>query len=324
MSLKKQLLNLLYILVFAFSLPSKAQILPLNRSDSGRVAQYQALYESYNQANNLKEASRMMNEIGFIYWNYNQYKRAISFYEKSLKLNYAIDNRNGVAMLHNNLGRLYADVQDYEKALYYFSLTLTARRINKEPISIISSLKNRAVVYNKVRKYNLAVNDLQEARSLAREINDLYEMSSAYAMLSETYEKMGNVDESIKYFMLYKSFHDAEQKNKVEKLDYELQKESLNKQIAELNAKKKEIELHKIKLIVEIQKKKVEIQKREVEIQKREVEIQKKENKELKNFNLLKIRDITEKQRLYSIISYILLIILLLMILILVWTYKKP
>ncbi|MEA5139334.1 ATP-binding protein [Arcicella rigui] len=305
MYLNRPLLNLLYILVFAFSLPSKAQVLPLNRSDSGRVAQYQALYESYNQANNLKEASRMMNEIGFIYWNYNQYKRAISFYEKSLKLNYAIDNRNGVAMLHNNLGMLYADVQDYEKALYHFSLTLAARRINKEPISIISSLKNRAVVYNNVRKYNEAIKDLQEALSLAREVNNSNEMSSAYAMLSETFEKMGNVDESIKYFKLYKSFHDAEQKNKVEKLDYELQKESLNKQIAELNAKTKEIELQqnekkleeskellriknnaykelyknftKAELIVELQKKQIKVEEAEAQAKQAEADILKKE-----------------------------------------------
>lgn len=305
MSLKKPLLNLLYTFVFTFSLSVEAQVLPLSRSDSGRVAQYQAQYEIFNQANNYKEASRMMNEIGFIYWNYNQYRKAIAYYERSLKLNTAIDNRNGMAMLHNNLGMLYADIQDYDKALSNFSQTLAARRLNKEPISIISSLKNRAVVYNNIKKYNLAINDIQEALSLAREVGNQTEIASAYAMLSETYEKMGNVDESIKYFTLYKSFHDAEQKTKVAKLDNELKEESLKKQLAQAEAKTKELELEqnevklkeskellrikndafkklyqnftKSELIVEVQKKQLKIEEEEAKAKQAEADALKKE-----------------------------------------------
>jgi len=224
---------------------SKAQVLPLSRSDSGRVLQYQSQYENYLNANNFTEASRMMNEIGYIYWNYNQYKRAISFYEKSLKLNGNIENSNGIAMIHNNLGMLYADAEEYDKALSHFTQTLAARRAQKEPFSIISSLINRSVVYNNIKKYNLSINDLQEALNLARELNDIKQMASTYAMLSETYEKAGNVDESLKYFSLYKSFHDQLQKKEVNKLASDLEAESLKKQLAESVAKTKELELEK-------------------------------------------------------------------------------
>lgn len=187
----------------------------------------------------------MMNEIGFIYWNYNQYKRAITFYEKSLKLNGNIENSNGIAMIHNNLGMLYADAEEYDKALNHFSQTLAARRAQKEPFSIISSLINRSVVYNNIKKYNLAITDLQEALNFARELNDIKQMASTYAMLSETYEKAGNVDESLKYFSLYKSFHDQLQKKEVTKLASDLEAESLKKQLAESIAKTKELELEK-------------------------------------------------------------------------------
>ncbi len=234
---------LLFLLPFGYQ--SVGQVLPLTRSDSGRVIEFQAKYANYLSDNNYKEASRMMNEIGFIYWNYNQYKKAISFYERSLKLNATIENSNGIAMIHNNLGMLYADVEDYDKALYHFTQTLAARRSQKESYSIISSLINRSVVYNNIKKYNLAITDLQEALNLARELNDIKQMASTYAMLSESYEKAGNVDESLKYFELYKSFHDQIQKKEVNKLASELEAESLKKQLAEATAKTKALELEK-------------------------------------------------------------------------------
>ncbi|MEA5257696.1 ATP-binding protein [Arcicella aquatica] len=237
--------SLFLIILVSFGFQLKAQVLPLSRSDSGRVIQFQSQYENFIDVNNYKEASRMMNEIGFIYWNYNQYKRAIPFYEKSLNLNIKIENKNGSAMIHNNLGMLYADAEEYDKALYHFTQTLAARRVQKEPYSIISSLINRSVVYNNIKKYNLALNDLDEALNLARELNDIKQMASTYAMLSETYEKAGNVDESLKYFSLYKSFHDQLQKKEVTKLASDLEAESLKKQLAESMAKTKELELEK-------------------------------------------------------------------------------
>jgi signal transduction histidine kinase len=241
----KKILPYLLLFLLPFGYQSVGQVLPLTRSDSGRVIEFQAKYANYLSDNNYKEASRMMNEIGFIYWNYNQYKKAISFYERSLKLNATIENSNGIAMIHNNLGMLYADVEDYDKALYHFTQTLAARRSQKESYSIISSLINRSVVYNNIKKYNLAITDLQEALNLARELNDIKQMASTYAMLSESYEKAGNVDESLKYFELYKSFHDQIQKKEVNKLASELEAESLKKQLAEATAKTKALELEK-------------------------------------------------------------------------------
>ncbi len=245
MSIISKNFYLFFLITFLIGFQSTAQVLPLTRTDSGRVIQFQIQYENFLSTNNYKDASRMMNEIGFIYWNYNQYKRAISFYEKSLKLNISIENRNGMAMIHNNLGMLYADTGEYEKALYHFTQTLAARRSQKEPYSIISSLINRSVVYNNIKKYNLSINDLQEALTLARELNDIKQMASTYAMLSETYEKLGNVDESLKYFTLYKTFYDDLKKKEVKKIAGDLESESLKKQLAESIAKMKELELEK-------------------------------------------------------------------------------
>ncbi len=244
-------LTLLYSFLFFVCLNAKAQVLPLSRSDSGRVILYQNQYEAFINANSVREASDAMNKIGYIYWNANQYRKAIYYYEKSLALNAKIENSNGIAMLHNNLGMLYADVQEYEKALSHFSLTLVTRRLGKEPVSIIATLVNRATVYNNLKKYNLAVNDLKEALNLSLENKLNSQLASSYAMLSETYDKMGNAEEARKYFDLFKSFNDLELKGKivVESYKKQLAEKTVDLKAKEVLIKQYELEIEKKKLL---------------------------------------------------------------------------
>jgi len=231
------------ILLFTCGITAYCQVDHLNRSDSGRVLAYLSNYDRFIAQGDNKEASRMMNEIGYIYWNHNNPRTAISYYERSLKLNGNIDNENGIAMIHNNLGMLYNDIEDFNSALQHFKFTLDARRAGNEPVGIISSLINLSVICNNLKKYDESIAYLQEALSLSRQINDPQQMSSVYAMLSETFEKKGNVEESMKYFQLFKSFHDLLQKKEITKLSGDLEKDSLQKQVKELELQKKMLEI---------------------------------------------------------------------------------
>lgn len=286
---------LLFVILFTICLSSKAQVLPLSRSDSGRVILYQNQYEAFINANSIREASDAMNKIGYIYWNANQYRKAIYYYEKSLALNAKIENSNGVAMLHNNLGMLYADVQEYEKALAHFSTTLVTRRLGKEPVSIIATLVNRATVYNNLKKYSLAVNDLKEALNLSLENKLNSQLASSYAMLSETYDKMGNAEEARKYFDLFKSFNDLELKGKivVESYKKQLAEKTVDLKAKEVLIKQYELEIEKKKLLktgrqlgsalsensnlereIDVKKRKIAYQERIVELQRQRAEAQ--------------------------------------------------
>lgn len=223
--------------------PAFCQLGHLSRSDSGRVLSYLDNYNRFLASGDNKEASRMMNEIAYIYWNHNDARTAISYYEKSLQLNGNIENENGIAMIHNNLGMLYNDIEDYNKALNHFKITLGTRRAKNEPTGIISALVNLSVVSNNLKQYTESINYLLEALSLSRQMNDPQQMSSVYAMLSETYEKKGDVEESMKYFQLFKSFHDLLQKKEISKLSSDLITDSIQKQMKEIELQRKALEV---------------------------------------------------------------------------------
>ncbi|MCU0445488.1 MAG: tetratricopeptide repeat protein [Microscillaceae bacterium] len=185
-----------------------------------------------------KEATRFLNQAGNIEWENKNYPQAILHFEKSIRLNNDIGNDNGITMLNNNLGMIYADMHEYEKSLNYFQKTLASRRNMGEKGSIISSLINISVVMNNLKRYSESAVQLEEALTLARELNSPDLMRSCYGMLSETYEKAGNSNESRRYFDLYRTFHEKTQKDKEREFKTLAEKAQLE---AELIAEKKHI-----------------------------------------------------------------------------------
>lgn len=231
-----------YILIF-FSLVTLGQKHPLSKSDSGVVYNSLKKYEYLIANKDIRSASGALNDVAFVYWNNNHYREAADYYERSLSLNEQVANENGVAMINNNLGMLYADLGEYDKSLYSFTKTLAARRASKEPIGVISALINISVVLNNLQNYSTSVEHLLEALDIARELYDKHQMRSVYGMLSETYEKMGKVEKSLQYFELYKTFHEEIQRETVKTVNKELAKEKIEKRLVQSEKAQKENEL---------------------------------------------------------------------------------
>ena len=242
--------TLVVVLTTITNLTVKAQLHPLSKSDSGIVLQNLQKHEYLIENKDWRAASDALNQAAFVYWNNNHYAAAAELYEKSLGLNQKVSNENGIAMIHNNLGMLYADLGDYDKSLDSFKKTLASRRANKEMIGIISALINMSVVLNNLERFDESVKHLLEALDISRELYDETQMRSVYGMLSETYEKMGNVEKSLQYFELYKSFHESLNRKKIKAVNTELQKERLqNERIASESAKQ-ELEMLRKQLVL--------------------------------------------------------------------------
>jgi tetratricopeptide (TPR) repeat protein len=226
--MKSLTIPLLFISLFGI-----AQIQPLSNHDSAIVFKNYQSYEEQIQVNNKKEASRFINEIAFIYWNHNNTTQAIFYYELSWELNKDLSNENGMAMLNSNLGMLYTDLGEYQKSYDFFNKTLAVRRSHKEVNAIIQALINISVVLNNLKRYDESIVGLEEALSFARKENDMHEMRSVYGMLSETYEKKGDAEQSIYYFNLYRTFNDLIQQGEFTKLSTEVEEEKFLRDVAE-------------------------------------------------------------------------------------------
>lgn len=202
-----------------------AQRHPLSRVDSSMVITNLNKYQELMGQKDYRSAADAVNKVAMTYWNNNFYEDAIKYYKISLSLNERIFNENGIAMINNNLGMLYSDIEEFQLSLGHFRSTLAARKSNKEVHGIISANINISVVLNNLQRYQESIDALEEALSLAKELEDEDQLRSVYLNLSETYEKMGEVDESIKFFQLYQSFNELVTARKVEKVNEELREE---------------------------------------------------------------------------------------------------
>ncbi len=223
----------------------EVRLYPLSRQDSVLIDKYTQLSKEWQERGDKKEASRYQNDIALIYWNHNDYRSAIVHYENSLELNRYLDNKNGIAAIHNNLGMLHSDLGNFEQAYEYFQRTLSARRANKEKIGMISALINLSVVLNNLQRYQESVTQLEEALDIARSLNDPDQMKSCYGMLSETHEKAGNSEKSIYYFELYRTFHEKVQDDRIAQTQAEAEAARLRAQLAEAEKRNKELEIQR-------------------------------------------------------------------------------
>jgi len=238
----KLIITTFFILHF-ISLSGQTQQLSLSRQDSAIIIEYLDKANQHESFNNIKEASRFINNAAMIYWEHNYYDESIRLFEKSLNFNKKLNNENGIAMINSNLALINTDKQNFEEALKYFEKTLAIRKSNNEVVGIISAHINISVVLNRLKKTDEAIKHLHEALNYAREMNDAGQMKSCYGMLSETYEKAGNVEKSLYYYNYYRSFHELVINEKIKKSEAKLENEQLRAVIAETEKEKKELEL---------------------------------------------------------------------------------
>jgi serine phosphatase RsbU (regulator of sigma subunit) len=204
------------------------------------ISEYLRLANQHEQQGDKRQASHYLNEAATLEWEQKQYAKAIEYFEKSLTLNVAVGNQNGINGIYNNLGMLHNDMHQYEKALEYFQKNLVGRRAGGDKVSLIASLVNISVILNNLQRYQDAVGYLEESLAIARETSDAKQMRSCYGMLAETYEKMGNNERMMHYFDLYRTFHEKVQgeREKVafgiaEKAQLETKNMALNLKLAE-------------------------------------------------------------------------------------------
>ncbi len=152
---------------------------------------------------NYNDAGRFYNKLAFYYWENNNLEEAADNFLSSVEANKIIGNTNAVKHIYNNLGQIYFDLGDYKKSLDYFSLNLEISRQQDRRYDIASGLINMANVKNELDDFGASVDVLEEAESIAREINDMILLRTSYAMLAQAYERIGQGSESKKYFDLF-------------------------------------------------------------------------------------------------------------------------
>ncbi len=140
---------------------------------------------------NMGNVHKNLGEYGIALENYN---KALSYIPDSVK-SYEIDKTT----LWENVGDIWFNEEEYDKALYYYSLLQNKYIERGDSLSIASVLNNLAGVYYKKKNYKKSKKTYEEALQLQIKQNDHYGASISFLNLARIYGKLNQNNKAISH-----------------------------------------------------------------------------------------------------------------------------
>lgn len=146
--------------------------------------------------------SKAYSNIGFVYFEqgdsalaagnhieaHKKFDAALENYIECLNINKEINDKSGLAMIHNHIGTVYYKKGKLDIALDYFLLSAELNEELKSKQSLASSLSNVANIYMDKKQYDKALDYGNKAYKLAKESNSILELSSISLLLHKVYK----------------------------------------------------------------------------------------------------------------------------------------
>lgn len=185
-------------------------ILPLpclgqNREEIDRqVAENDTQAEIYlSEKGKENSAAQLYNQSAYLLRTVNRLEEAAVYYQKVLDINVVMGNRRGQMISHSSLSMVYLEAGNYPKAIYHLQKELEFRKQVNNKAEIIQVLANLAAAEIEMSSFDSAIENIEEAISLSKELSDLALLKRCYGVAVDICEKQGNSEKAHTYFEMY-------------------------------------------------------------------------------------------------------------------------
>jgi serine phosphatase RsbU (regulator of sigma subunit) len=203
----------------------------------------------YTDEGNLAEAAGYLNRSAYLLQSRGFINEAADYYSKILEINQQLNNQAAIQRVSNTLGGICLDLENYEKAIQYFQKALQLSKQFRQRSESVFCLTNIAIAQQGLNKHKEAIATLEEAISIAKELNDLKLLRRCYGLAYDSYDKTGNSDKSREYFDLYSTLDKEIKKQEMEKVKVTAESE-VNKAQAARQMTEEELRINKAQLKV--------------------------------------------------------------------------
>ena len=150
----------------------------------------------------LKTKAKSYQLLGTSWEKQGQTIKALDFQQKSLQIYRDLKDVNGEATVLENIGSIYEDLGDYDKAYFYFEKALRYFK-NTGDKAQVNALNNLADIYRKKGDYAQAITKTQEVLVLAKIYDDAHQIASAYKDLAKAYDLAKDFEQAHYYSIAY-------------------------------------------------------------------------------------------------------------------------
>ncbi len=181
-----------------------------------------------------KLQAMLLHNIGFLYAEYDNHEKALEYYVKALKIREEIKDEKGTGMSNNAVGREYFAMDSLSISLEYFNTALKIFRDINYVKGEANVLNNIGNIYLKKEQAGLAMKYHVESLEIRKSINDLRGIAESYKNIAKVHMQDGSYKDA--ELTIGKGISFSEQIQSIRMLN------KFNYQLYELNKYKKDYE----------------------------------------------------------------------------------
>ena len=140
------------------------------------------------------------NDLGILYSNKSEFDKAMFHYEKAYELSKKIKDREGEAIALGNIGTEYQAKGELDKALEYYSQALEIDRKIGYIQGEVIALGNIGIVYQDKGDLDNALEYLSQALEINRRIRHIQGEASNLGNIGIVYQAKGELDKALEYY----------------------------------------------------------------------------------------------------------------------------
>jgi CHAT domain-containing protein len=141
-----------------------------------------------------------LNNMGKVYSDLGEKQKALDYYSKSLPLWQEMRDKAGEAGTLNNIGRVYDDLGEKQKALDYLNQSLLLSREVKDKTGEATAQNNTGMVYSDLGEKQKALYYLNQSLLLRREVRDKAGEATTLNKIGRVYDDLGEKEKALDYF----------------------------------------------------------------------------------------------------------------------------
>ncbi|MES2566446.1 MAG: tetratricopeptide repeat protein [Bacteroidota bacterium] len=147
-----------------------------------------------------KYLASTLNNVGFIYDNEGDMTKALDYYNQSLRIRLAINDKTGLSRSYINIGTVYQFKGDIPKALEYLQKALKIQAEVKDKHGMAYSLINIGLITSDQGNVPLALEYYHRSLKIREEIQDKEGMAVSLNNIAYVYNRQGDMQKALEYY----------------------------------------------------------------------------------------------------------------------------
>jgi len=169
-----------------------------------------------------------LNNVGSSYKALGQYDSALVYYQQSLRIREETGNKRGIAASFRSIGALYKSKGDYDTALNYYIKSLKLNEEIGNRNGAASSLTSIGMIYQHQKEHRKGIAECEKGYLLYLEIGSIEGEAYACECLYEGYKALGDGNQALEY---YEKMQNLDDSLRYEEIAIKLQQMEFNNQL---------------------------------------------------------------------------------------------